>query len=61
VDAAITSLLGFEMAGDDFALITVEGTNVHGDLNVTEQDYTVAASASGDGFGETEFGEEMGE
>jgi hypothetical protein len=60
-DAAVTSILGFEMAGDDFAVITVEGTNVHGNLNVTEQDYTVAASASGEGLGETEFGEGMGE
>ena len=59
-DAAVTSLLGFEMAGEDFAIITVEGTNVHGNLNVTEQAYPAATSSSG-GFGETEFGEDMGE
>lgn len=52
----VTSILGFEMAGEDFAVMIVEGTNVHGDLNVTDQDYTVL-----EGFGETNFGEDMGE
>lgn len=55
-DAAVTSLLGFEMAGEDFALLLVEGSNVHGDLNIEDQDYDVL-----EGFGETPFGEEMGE
>lgn len=52
----VTSLIGFEMPGEDFAIVVVEGTNVHGNLNVTEQDYTIP-----DGWGETSFGEEMGE
>ena len=55
-DSAVTSLLGFEMAGEDFAILVVEGTNVHGELNVTDQDYGVL-----EGFGETNFGEDMGE
>lgn len=55
----VTSLIGFEMAGEDFALMVVEGENVHGELNVTNQDYTVPDPV--EGWGETEFGEEMGE
>lgn len=53
-DNAVTSLLGFELPGGDYALAWVEGTNVHGDLNVDVQDNTAAPS----GFGEDSFGEE---
>lgn len=52
----VTSLIGFEMAGEDFAIIVVEGTNVHGNLNTAEQDFTIP-----DGWGETGFGEDLGE
>jgi hypothetical protein len=55
-DDPVTSLIGFEMAGDDFAIVVVEGTNVHGFLNTAEQDYTIPT-----GWGETGFGEDMGE
>ena len=34
---AVVSLLGFEMAGLDFALVYFEGTTLRGDTNVTEQ------------------------
>ena len=37
VPAAITSLMGFDLPGTDFALIFHEGANLHGHLNVTEQ------------------------
>jgi hypothetical protein len=53
---AVTSILGFEMAGEDFAVLIVEGSNVQGVLNVVDQDYTIPS-----GFGETNFGEGMGE
>ncbi len=55
-DSPVTSLIGFEMAGEDFAIVVVEGSNVHGNLNVTEQDYAIPS-----GWGETGFGEDMGE
>lgn len=37
--APIRSILGFEMAGDDFAVMFVSGVNVVGALNVTDQTY----------------------
>ena len=37
VSAPITSILGFDLPGADFALMFTEGTNVHGYRNVTEQ------------------------
>jgi len=33
----VVALLGFDLPGADFALIFVEGGNVHGYRNVTEQ------------------------
>ena len=37
VPSPITSLMGFDMPGTDFALIFAEGTNVHGQRNIGEQ------------------------
>lgn len=54
-DDAVVAILGFELPGGDYALLWVEGTNVHGDLNVTDQDLEVSDAEGG--FGETEFGE----
>lgn len=58
-DDAVVSLLGFELPGGDYALISVEGTNVHGDVNTVEQDYTVGSGGGGSGgFGDDPFGDE---
>lgn len=54
-DGAVVALLGFELPGGDYALLTVEGTNVHGDTNVDVQDYDTDDDTGG--FGETSFGE----
>jgi len=35
--SAVVSLMGFDLPGDDFALIFAEGGNVHGHRNVGEQ------------------------
>ena len=37
VPAPIVAILGFDLPGEDFALMFTEGTNVHGHRNVTEQ------------------------
>lgn len=52
----VTSVIGFEMAGGDFAIIVVAGTNVYGFLNTDEQDFTIPS-----GWGETGLGEDLGE
>ncbi len=56
---AITSLLGFEMPGTDFALVLVTGTEIHGYTNVAQQGDASSSSGSfGDGsFGELGFGD----
>lgn len=55
----VTTILGFELPGGDSALLIGEGTNAHGLTNVAEQTYVDAVG--GGGFGETEFGEDLGE
>ena len=37
LSAAVVTLIGFEMPGNDFALVAVEGANVHGFTNVAQQ------------------------
>lgn len=56
--SAVTTILGFELPGEDFALALVEGTNLHGFNNVGEQDYGIGVT--GEGFGESPFGEVFG-
>lgn len=51
--SAITTILGFEITGSDFAVLLTESTNAWGFTNVSQQDWT-----AGGGYGESEYGEE---
>lgn len=57
-DGPILGILGFDLKGPDYAVLLVEGTNVQGNLNVTQQDDSgggAGAGFGGDGFGEGGF------
>lgn len=56
----VTTILGFELPGEDFAFALCEGTNIQGFANTTEQTYGTSGSG-GEGWGDTEFGETFGE
>jgi len=60
VDSAVVTLIGFQVPGGDFSLLSVEGTNAHGDLNVTQQTDPTDEGFGAGGFGEGGFGESFG-
>lgn len=50
----VTAIIGIDLPGVDFALVTVEGQNIHGNTNVAAQTRTSSDPA---GFGEGGIGE----
>lgn len=51
--SAVTSILGFDLAGPDYGFLVVEGNNVHGFTNVTQQ----ADVTDQDGYGVGGYGD----